>query len=272
MDGTNSLYPLTVGFAATNTQYLPIPVETKRQISLGWCDRISVGWLGRLSHDKVNTICAMLELCSRYAMRNGLEFDFHIIGEGLACKRLQNISPPGVRRFFVGTLREQALNEYLAANVKIGFAMGTSLLEFAMLGIPALVGDYSNDPYPCEKLPLRWLVPNEDFSLGEIIGERRRQTEVDIAEVVMLCRDETANRAMGRRCRDYAEQNHGTAQIGERLASLLDTTLFSFEKARPIVGGGSRAWGPRFAQLAVLGRSFRNSRSVDCAIPNRHLP
>ena len=245
MDKTNSDYPPSVGFGPTHTQFLPIPVEHKAAHPRTWTETRSLGWVGRLVHDKAHTIEAFIALCSRHATQYGITFDFHVVGDGPALERLKNFTSPGVVKHFPGVLRGDRLDSYLCDHIKVGFAMGTSLLEFAMLGIPVLVGDYSNERFPIEKLPLRWLVPNDGFALGEIIGERPRAASVTFFEITEHCTDEQSNFARGAECRAYAVAHHDAASVADLLDRLLRGARFSFETARLSAGGGEPALGPR---------------------------
>jgi len=249
MDGPNQRFPCSLGYRAFETPYMPVPIETGRTAELGWQAGVSIGWLGRLARDKSHTIYAMLELLSRHAAEQGGGIDFHIVGDGPALERLQTAVTPGVRLHFPGVLRDQQLANYLGANVKVGFAMGTCLLEFSTLGIPVLVGDYSNDPIPADRLPLRWFVPNEDYSLGEVIGETPLRPKVDIAEVARLCADREALRELGQRCREYAERSHRIDQVCERLTGHLDATRYRYESARSKVKKVGRPLGPALAKI-----------------------
>jgi hypothetical protein len=256
MDGPNATFPASIGLPAVIAQYLPVPITDHPLSSFQWSDRLSLAWLGRLAHDKANTICAMLELCSSYATAEEVEIDFHIIGNGPAKSRLQKFAAPGVRKFFPGVLQDSALDEYVAQHVKVGFAMGTSLLEFAMRRVPTLVGDYSNGALSGSKLPLRWLLPNADFSLGEIIGERNRPPTATVAEAIGICRNEPAARALGRLCRQYAIDNHLIERVCDRLEAHLPETRFAFEATREVAGHGELAWGPRLARGAARFKNF----------------
>lgn len=256
MDGPNATFPASIGLPALVTKYLPVPIVDQPVSAPQWSDRLSLAWLGRLAHDKANTVCAMLELCSAYATAEGEEIDFHIIGDGPATARLREFEAPGMRKFFPGVLQGRALDEYVAQHVKVGYAMGTSLLEFAMRGVPTLVGDYSNGNLRGAKLPLRWLVPNADFSLGEIIGERNRLPTATVAEAIGICRDEPAARELGRHCRQYAIDNHLIARVCNRLEAYLPETRFTFEVMRAVADHGEVAWGPRLARGAARCKTF----------------
>jgi len=262
MDGPNAAFPLSVGFSRNSNCYLPVPIDGHAELTRQWSGGLSLAWLGRLAHDKAHTVCAMLDLCSHYAIAHGLDLDFHIIGDGPALARLKAFPAPGVRKIFPGILHGSALDEYVATHVKIGYAMGTSLLEFAMRGVPTLIGDYSNGPLPASRLPLRWLVPNEDYSLGEIIGERARPAAVGMAEVIALCRDQAANEAFGRRCREYAENNHRIDQVCTKLVGQLAAAKYCFESTRPIAGDSRPAWGPRLQQFVAYWNNLRQPRGV----------
>lgn len=260
-----------MGCRSVDPRYLPVPITRKDAFLLrAWNQPLSIGWLGRLAEDKSYTICAMLDLCSCYAKAHSLVIDFHIIGDGPAHARLQKLEMPGLRLFFPGVLKEKKLADYVSKNLKVGFAMGTSLLEFAIMGIPVLIGDYTNVPITGLKLPLRWFVPNEDYSLGEVIDERLRPASVKIAEVVDICRNETANRELGNLCREYAVKNHQIDKICEKLTARLQATKYCFESARPIIGRGERPWGPRLARVAAWWRNSLVMRKR--IIPQNHIP
>jgi hypothetical protein len=251
MDGANVRYAETLGLGVPESPFLPVPLAMKKtpeaRVPTG---ALSVGWLGRLGKDKFNTLIATLQLCSRYAQAQKADVEYHVIGEGPMLPELTGRIFPGVRLVLAGTLRDVALDQYLVRHVQVGFAMGTSILEIALLGIPVVVSDYSNRPIPPDALALRWASQITQYTLGEVVGDNPLRARIGIDDIMRVCKNPDENRTVGSECFSYARDHHSMERVGVLLASRLEETSFPLEEARAIVGSRRIPLGPALARAA----------------------
>jgi hypothetical protein len=112
------------------------------------------------------------------------------------------------------------LRDFLVTHSDIHFAMGTSCLEGASLGIPSILMDLSDKELPDQYL-YKWLYEAENFSLGSIIRrDQQKFTGKAINTIleefsVIKHRDE-----LSRRCFEYVNKNHS---IGNTASLFLQT-------------------------------------------------
>lgn len=251
MDGTNATFPRSMGLECFDGEFLPVPVSVVKPAAEradGNGER-SVGWLGRLSDDKVNSIQASAEWCSWHAIQAGITVDYHVIGTGEALVRLQNIRLPGVRFIYAGELRDDALAHYIRRHFRVGFAMGTSLLEIAKLGVPTVITDYSRGRIPREQLALRWLFQAEDCSLAEVVGEQRVRVGAHIKEIFAVMENDDLNREIGRQCFDYVVRWHDMTHVSGVLDRRLRRAGTMLATVRAMWGAGFRPWGQRMEDV-----------------------
>jgi len=70
-----------------------------------------------------------------------------------------------IKIIFYENLNQKELDEVILKHTDIGFAMGTSLLEFAKYGIPSVLMDFSCNSFP-ESYGYKWFFEAEPYSLG----------------------------------------------------------------------------------------------------------
>lgn len=99
---------------------------------------LNIGWISRLDLDKIPVLNLLIEDIDRFAASTSkYKIIIHIIGEGSAINDIR--CPKHVERRMIGRLEQNILSSYVAKNIDIGFAMGTSVLEFAARKKPAVM-------------------------------------------------------------------------------------------------------------------------------------
>lgn len=123
-------------------------------------------WLGRLDDFKVPILNHTITTLGRVARASGRPMTLEIIGDGPLAGRLAPAAEPlsVVRR---GTLAGPALAAALS-RAHLHFAMGTSALEGARLGVPTVLLDFAYGPVHDEYV-FEWLTAAKDFALGRQI-------------------------------------------------------------------------------------------------------
>ena len=233
MDGENfDKQKQYFAFKECNSHFLPIFAEDKEKTKIYTINSIiSLGALGRLSIDKVIPILNLLERCNEYLEANEAEsIDFHLIGDGEAVNLLKEFRPNGrLKLIFAGTLLRKDLNSYLIKNIDVLFAMGTSALEGASLGLATILLDYSWSSMS-ENRKFHWLFESEDYSLGmEFNKDNRYQHSFDD-----ICNDIKSGRIadLGKECLKYFEHNHSLASTSDLFIRLIDRTKLEVNDLR----------------------------------------
>jgi len=191
---------------------------------------VNLAWLGRVTSGKMHMLLRVLEDAAAYAETRGRPLRFHVIGEGDMEDVLRKQAPrsPLLEIRMVGSLIGEALEEYLRRNVDVMFAMGTSNLESARLGIPSVLVDAAFNPLPAG-YRYRWLFESSGYSLGRIVSPRalppNPYTFADLMEAVATASD---RRSLGERCRAYYLRHHSMNEVAATLLASASQTELRF--------------------------------------------
>lgn len=154
--------------------YLPVPIPKSNIVrnNLLGKKKIRIAWIGRLCDFKYLILMHLMKrLCE---IRNPqFEIEFLVIGDGeyydvideyvkfLNSKHIFNVS-------FYKNIDHKILDKFIASRVDILFAMGTSALEGARIGIPVFLTDYTYTEIK-ENYRFKLLYDNDGFCLGQQI-------------------------------------------------------------------------------------------------------
>jgi glycosyltransferase involved in cell wall biosynthesis len=221
-----------LGCRVPNPILLAVPVEVPdappRRSRLAQ-DSLQVGWVGRLYDFKIHILAHTLKRFSDYARQQQLSITFHIIGDGPESRRLDALDLQ--HRFFkihkTGDLNPKMVIGYLASNVDLVTAMGSSALEGALTGLPTILLDFSYGPVPYN-YRFRWLYDTKGFDLGHAITGEDCDPNEDVLPGMM----ETVHAnytALGEKGFVYCVKNHSMSHIGDRFIELVQSSLLKFE-------------------------------------------
>ena len=136
-------------------------------------ESIHLGWVGRLCDFKIHILNCAMKQARKYADTIKQRVIFHVVGNG----ELEHLLYQGESEFFkvdwVGSVKKEDLDRYMMENFDINFAMGTSVIESAKLGIPTVKCDFSYVPISDDYV-FRWFHETKDYDVGH------RITDVDI--------------------------------------------------------------------------------------------
>jgi len=154
--------------------YLPIPINLNK--SNFWLDyhnksdKLILGWLGNFADFKAPILIKVLQDIENVIKNKNKIIRFLIIGEGefkgLILKNLKKLSNIKKSVQFIPTITGNKLEQELL-KMDILFAMGTSALEGARLGVPTVL---LNSSY---KIPIsykyKWIFETQNYSLGGLL-------------------------------------------------------------------------------------------------------
>ena len=156
-----------------NPMFLPIPSAPSSKNFFNDRDKneiikVNLCWVGRLVDFKYYILKKLILDLEKVSSSLIYDFEITIIGDGPFKKTLKKVSSKSKNISFkyINNMEEQELHSYLKENVDILFAMGTSALEGARLGIPTVLLDYSYSEVDFQ-YKYKWLFERDGSTLGK---------------------------------------------------------------------------------------------------------
>jgi hypothetical protein len=126
---------------------------------------------------------------------------------------------PAEKLVFHENVYEEELKAKLVELADLHFAMGTSALDGAGLGLPTVLIDPFTDPALAHLARYRWMYETRCYSLGELITpENRASFGRPLGELLRELREDPAG--VSARCQDYVRAHHDLPAIARRLVEL----------------------------------------------------
>jgi len=211
---------------------------------------LRLAWVGRLADFKVPILRHTLAGLSALASSRSLDMEFTIVGEGPLGREIDDAAyvSDRFRIARVGVRYGSDLNAMLL-DVDALFAMGTSALEGAKLGVPTVLLDIAYGRVP-DGYVFRWLFDSEEFSLGAVMSERPREPGNDsLARIVESLQHDWS--ALSARTHAYCLAHHALDRVARRF----------IEAAR----GAGFVYGdmnPALRQKGLVRRTYESLRSA----------
>lgn len=137
--------------------FIPITLNDKNcEVSADFVDvnNINIGILGRLSMDKIYSCLNLINNIKSY--KTNKKINIHIIGDGVykevfeeECNKI--ILPKNIHIVKYGRIVGENLKNLLVNKIDILFAMGTSVLEGAVLKLPSVIVPSNTKKFNCNK-------------------------------------------------------------------------------------------------------------------------
>jgi len=195
-------------------KFIPIPLASSKICLLSKSkkvfakDGMRVAWVGRLVEFKFHTLYRFLLELNRIQLTLGVTLEVVIIGDGdFMCDLIALSSGmPNLNFSFIDHISPSMMEEYLANNVDMLVAMGTSALEGARLGLPTLLLDVAHAPVS-SNYKFQWLHERNGFTLGDVVNSRSFDEKGNSLErkmfEVLLHYQEVSKKSL-----DYFKKNH----------------------------------------------------------------
>ena len=161
-----------------NRQFLPVPADfvnnevnyrAKKQLD----EIVKFGWIGRLCDFKSYILIYAIQCLNNIACNfEGRKFQFHIVGSGPMESYIKRAVSKcdSVEIIYHGYLPHKQIDNFLK-DVDILFAMGTSALEGAKLGIPTILLDPILKKVKGDYV-FRMLQDTDEYDLGHFISNK----------------------------------------------------------------------------------------------------
>ncbi len=217
--------------------YLPVPASDYNGVLKSGKSEaeLNVCWLGRLSDEKTPILTYTIRKLAEYALNNQQKIVLHVLGWG---EHQEEVDAMGLDNEYFKQLKSRPIksteiNGFLLQNIDVMFAMGTSALEAAKLGVPTVMvdatyeeikGDYVYKPiYERTGYELAHLITKKDFERGNKSFER----------IMDLVNNQFSD--FSQKSREYFVRNHAISIVGEQFVTLIRKLDFTFNQIDPKV-------------------------------------
>ncbi|MCL1669430.1 glycosyltransferase family 4 protein [Elizabethkingia ursingii] len=223
MDGPNLNYQRSK-FNFTNAvgDFLPIFCPERNGIKKQTEGNIiCLGWIGRLSNDKIYSLINAIQHAIEYCIINAeLKIKFHIVGNGDQKWRIEKlVLPTNLEIIFAETLVGDELSSYINENVDVFFAMGTSALETSSMHKPTILVDLSFSEIPTTN-KFRWIFQSINFSVGDLY-DNLAYRNISFAEIINSIQNNN-HYEIGDSCYDYYIKNHSLEKVEKKFLNKLE--------------------------------------------------
>jgi hypothetical protein len=197
-------------------------------------ETVEMAWVGRIGDFKVHILNYTILQAAAWAEKLKRKTRFHIIGDGEFGDILDTIISNNYFSIInVGGLEKNDSDKYTLDHVHILFAMGTSSIDGARVGLPVVLLDYTYTPV---KVPyvFRYLHHTKNYDLGHPITDsdcKEGNNSFDI-----LLGDIVSNYAfISSQCLEYYNVNHSTKETAKKLIQLGESKGYYVKDIPPIL-------------------------------------
>lgn len=206
--------------------YLPIPVSGKQIRTVKPIGEvINCSYLGRLDRDKFG-LCKelMSDIIAHNQSNTKKKVKLHIIGEGDHSYLIKEIVQKYSDYFiFCGIIKGKELDDYFIREIDCSFAVGTSALESAGLGIPTV---FMRSLTLSKKFSNKylWVNNNTGFNLSITKSVDLRHL-IGFDSLINELKEDSVT--ISGKCFEYVHDNHSINTIIEKLLNYSGSTMFS---------------------------------------------
>lgn len=184
-------------------------------------NEMNIGWLGRISEEKVYSLLNVIENADAYSARHGKKVVLHIIGEGPKENLIKGYRKKSddFEILFRGTKIGEELDRYLMNSIDVLFAMGTSCFEGAQLKLPTVLVGASFQRIKRD-YKYKWLYNTEGYSLGGYANKENNPHSFNEIMNEIYVRNKKA--IIGEENYRYYVENHSITKVSEMLMNYLE--------------------------------------------------
>lgn len=166
-------------------------------------DILRIGWVGRVSTDF--KLIPILDLINGLDKEKGKK-ELTIVGAGDGMPEVQEAARRvGYEIHFVDNIPYEILGGYISCNFDILFAMGTSALDGAKVGVPTVVISPVRNT-DTQVVSYRWIHESKGYSLGEYPGETFGPKQIKKTLEQVLAEYYCHRQCLGDKAYAYAKQ------------------------------------------------------------------
>lgn len=199
--------------------FLPIIISVKEpKCNLNFPKYIDCSYLGRLDHDKYILCSELIDDIIHYNSESDIKIRLHIIGDGNRIEDLKS-KTKNYEEYFIynGVLKDNELNEFLSQKINLSFAVGTSALETAILGIPTLfMRDICTIKFTGKYI---WVFDSFQFDLSLTDTNTKSMYIKEIISEYLKDKE-----SLSKKCYNYSYNNHSINKVVELFLERINQT------------------------------------------------
>ena len=189
-------------------------------------NRISLGWLGRLDPDKINSVINLLDQLALSKL--DIPIDVHIIGDGKSKNKINAKKYTSkINVIFTSYLYGDARDKYIRSNIDIMVAVGMAALDATNLSIPTVIPIMSPNRFTNNQFV--FLFDTYGYSLSwnpEALSELNVKTHT-IDEVMQKVCTPGGKSSLGFQCYNYMDENFNVEKSSRRVLDALEQSQLS---------------------------------------------
>lgn len=238
MDRTNvEVTQNSLDVKVKNQTYLPVAIDhCALEINLNKQDlskEIRAAWIGRVADFKVHILLYSINKMSSWAMEHKKKCSFTVIGTGefLDFLKSSTQSHEFFELRFVGNMNTSELKSFLKNECDLLFAMGTSALEGASLGVPSVLLDIAYGEVKGDYI-FKFLFEETGCVLGDVLTSKSFKKDNNSLERILgLVEKDFA--LVSKQSFEYCKKYHSIEVVTDNLIdclSLNELTFFRLKK------------------------------------------
>ena len=239
-----------------NAKYLPICTDDSTYVGhlpIPVGETINCVWIGRIEDFKTSILEHTIK---RLSTINKFVINFDIIGDGTDKPYIEKTchNVPSVRTRLLDPISIHDIDQTLA-RYHVVFAMGTSALEGAKIGLPTILLDYSYEKI-VDLYRFRMIYDSQNYNVGEEITRDHFEVESSLEELMERIYMEYDSESS--KCKEYWNKNHSPNRVVKELEKYIEESSCTF--------GGLREAGLHKPDILTLLkgmlRQHDNSKTV----------
>lgn len=219
-------------------RYIPIVTPERKVLAkpeLVSENEVNIAIFGRLCLDKVYAAVDVLDHIAKLKRKE--QINVHVIGSGHNADE-ENILfchyyPNNIKLIRYGTLELEKALKVISEKADIVFAMGTSALDGASVGVPTVVVPNEIKPFSCDKYV--FLHQSRGYMLGwgpEQVDELELPA-LSMAQVLKAVYEDGQKEELGILCRQYCREKHGSNF--KQLTDAIHSSTLTYAKLDPMI-------------------------------------
>lgn len=229
-----SLVEKRLNYKIDASHYLPIPIEIPQNIARKKRvkSNITISYVGRSVIWKMNPVIKVLsdliELNDKRNIKLNLVCDDISTFKNFIQQQIQ--LPKNISIQYYEKLSLEELNNILTES-DMHFAMGTSALDGAKLGIPTILIDASYNQFPSD-YRYRWIYESDDLNLGIVLNYNTFTTTGIHTISEVLDSAIKFSDAIGEKCKYYAETHYDINNVSKKILEYKKTATLTMQSFR----------------------------------------
>ncbi|KYG64726.1 hypothetical protein AZI86_10985 [Bdellovibrio bacteriovorus] len=220
------------GVNCDKREYLPVTLQGVDEI----CDLevrnvrspLRAAWIGRIADFKVHILLYTMRKMAHLAMEQERVIEFTVVGRGEYLYLIQeaNLENNFFKVRYISELTTSEVEKFLRDEVDVLFAMGTSALEGARMGVPTVLLDISYVPITGDYV-YQFLFEQDGYVLGDVInGNSFTSGNQSLSKVIAALDQNYA--LLCKKSYNYFEKNHSIDSAAEKLIDCLERDKLAF--------------------------------------------